>query len=234
MKRSVNGTIAFLLVFILIFSTFTGCASSSGGGSAESAEGGGEVSVTDGSYYPVTFTDMGGNEVTIEKEPQKIAALMGGTYENIVWCDPAWADKIVASMSLGSSEWRDLMAPYREDMIQAGPSVNRDPNVEELAELGVDTVFYWSDLDDIRKQMEDLGMTVIECSSSTGAPTTPEDVIKNEVDTYRMYAVALNCVEKADAYEKYVTDMVNMVADRTSSLEEGEKPSMWNTAMPTE
>lgn len=216
MKKKLMKPISLLLIAIMTVSI-----------AASTAVQASEVS-SDDSYYPVTFTDMGGNEVTMEKAPEHIGALMGGTYEYITWCDPALAEKIDVSMILSDNEWRTLLTPSKPDMVMEMPKVNRDPNVEDLAARGIDTIFYWGDLDEIRERMESLGITVIECGSSdTDVPDTPEKIIKKDTAIYKMFGAALNCTEKAAAYEKYTSDMINMVAERTANLTDEERPSVY-------
>ena len=194
--------------------------------SAESATGDAATAEEQASYYPVTFTDMDGDEVTIESEPQKIACLMGGTYDYVNFFGAS--DKVVVSMQLSHTAWRDkLIDADTEGLVELAVSDCRDPNVEELAALGVDTVFLWGDRDEYKEQMEALGMTVIQCSSTSGTPTTVDEYVENVVAIYRMFGTALNNVEKAEQFETYVRDMAELVTGRTSTLTDDEHPSVY-------
>ena len=180
------------------------------------------------SYYPHTFVDMDGNTVTIQQEPQVIAALVGGSYSSIMWFDTSWADKIVTSMQLSDNQWLQMLCPPNANMTQHSPKENRNPNVEELASLGVDTVFYWADLDDIVAQMEELGMTVVQTSGGVSMVFDSVDaIVAYEMSSYTCYAEVMNGTEKLAAYEKYVRDMLTMIQERTATLADDQKPTVY-------
>lgn len=179
--------------------------------------------------FPLTVTDLSGFEVTVEQEPQSIGALLGNSYEHVFFLGAA--DRVSARMALGTNAWIKVIDPafetyQTEDL--AAPSC-REPNIEELAALGVDTVFYWAGLADQKANMQDAGITVIESNPSGVEFTTVEEWRQLLKDEMNLYAAVLGpeAQRRADAWADYVDETIDLVLERTADLDEGERPTVY-------
>lgn len=102
-------------------------------------------------YYPITITDDSGEEIIIEKEPQKVASAAPSNTE-IIFALGA-EDKLV-----GVTDYCNYPAAALEIEKIGGYS---GPNLEKIIELEVDLLITNNVPDDIKQQLLDAGVKVI-------------------------------------------------------------------------
>lgn len=182
-----------------------------------------------GDSYPRTVTDLSDNGVTVESQPQSVGALLGNSFEHIFFLGAA--DRVSCRMKLGTNGWMSVVDSefdnYGIEEFEA-PSC-REPNVEELVSLGVDTVFYWADLADQKKNMEDVGITVVESNPSAVTFESVEEMralMKREMN---LYAAVLGggAQDRASQWEKYLDEKLDLVLERTKGLSDDERPTVY-------
>lgn len=179
--------------------------------------------------FPVTVTDLSGYEVTIEEQPQSIGALLGNSYEHIFFLGAA--DRVSCRMEMSTDAWIKVIDPDFEnyDTVEFASSSARDPNVEELAELGVDVVYYWADLAEQKANMEEIGITVVESNPTAVEFTTVEEWRQLLRDEMNLYADTLggDCTSRANEWCDYADDIIDMALERTENLSDEDRPGVY-------
>lgn len=96
------------------------------------AMGGPKITMSEGEGYPVTITDMYGNKVTLEKKPQKIAAI-SGTFLGLLY---DLGGKSICTSETGGG------APVRAEDVEGLPVIGKvyRPDIEKIVGLQPDLV----------------------------------------------------------------------------------------------
>lgn len=179
----------------------------------------------------ITVTDYTGEQVEIPAHAEHIGAIYGGAPPMVMFFDVA--DRVACSMSTTENSWcQEIYPEWSEANIQAIENP-RDPNVEELAALDVDLVFYWADLPDVVEKMTTAGIPVVVATpAQSDLPETFEELRSNYEFQFTMYATAFGGGEYLDKAEEwlnwYDTKMAYLL-DRTSSLSDDERPRCYVT-----
>lgn len=155
------------------------------------------------SIYPLTITDDMGNEITIEKKPEKIAAL-SGTYLALLY--QAGGEAIAKSDSGGGSP----QPAGTENLPSVGPVYM--VNVEEVLSLGADLV------------IAQIGVQnqVIQLLNESGVPTialstrTYDEVIED-------FNTIGKIVDNTDGVDKIISEMENKKQTIVENLPEESK-----------
>ena len=100
----------------------------------------GKITASEGVGYPVTITDMLGNQVTLEKKPERIAAL-SGTFLSLLYA--VGGESICTSGTSANSP----IPPEADKLPNIGQVYN--PNVEKIMELQPDLIIAQSGVQDI-------------------------------------------------------------------------------------
>ncbi|SHK15623.1 iron complex transport system substrate-binding protein [Geosporobacter subterraneus DSM 17957] len=100
----------------------------------------GKITASEGVGYPVTITDMIGNQVTIEKKPERIAAI-SGTFLSLLYA--VGGESICTSGTSANSP----IPPEADNLPNIGQIYN--PNVEKIMELKPDLIIAQTGVQDI-------------------------------------------------------------------------------------
>lgn len=203
--------ISLLITTILLFSAFlSGCSTKT------PVTSGSEVISTSGPVKKsdtITLSDFAGRQVSIPAHAKKIAALVGPSFEKTLVLGQA--DRVVVTMS--GSPWAKKIYPRLANI----PAVQnaQDPNVENLVNLGVDLVFFWSTKAPI-DNMTKVGIPVVAMNSFYTPWTSNEEFIKIMKDDIDLYANALgpDALAIGAKWKTYLDEKVKYVTDRTSKL----------------
>jgi iron complex transport system substrate-binding protein len=160
----------------------------------------------------ITIVDQTGAAVNVTTPVERIVSIIGTEFI----CALGGQDKIVGRSMLTTDE-EALVPPSILDLpVVAETSFS--VNLELVLELEPDLVLASEGLDDeIRKQMEDAGVAVLEEMSM--APRR-ETFIQN-------LGLILGAEEKANEYIEYEAYYEDLVKERVETLTESEKPSVF-------
>lgn len=196
--------VSLALAVTMISSIFTGCAQHTKGASSDTK----------------SITDVMGRKVDVSKNPQKLAAIVGPSYEKIFLLGEA--DKIVYRIKgPTNSPWTLKTNPKLKDILEIKNP--QKPNVEELVNAGVDSVFFWADKDQISK-MESVKLPVIVTQNAGGGPDSVEKYIEYQKNEIRLYGDVLgeNAKRKAEKWCDYFDKKIKYVTSKTSKLSKDE------------
>ena len=157
--NKVKKKVSLLLVLIMLLTILTACGNTpTPSDNAENVTDGVVDVATDNDSGKHTVVDIAGRTVTVPNNVTRVAALAGPSYETAILLGVT--DKIImAGNKKSTTGWANVVAPEFADlMIVDNPQT---PNVEELASKGVQVAFFWDDIPDSIKQMEDAGIAVI-------------------------------------------------------------------------
>lgn len=208
-------------------------ASDSSASDASDGEQSAEADASSASYdadtYPRTVTDLSDFEVTIESQPQRVAALLGNSFEHVFFLGAA--DRVSCKMNMGTNAWMSVVNPDFDsyDIEEFEAESCRNPNVEELISLGVDVVFYWADLAEQKQSMQDSGITVVESNPSGVEFTTVEEwrtLYKREMNLYAN-VLGGDTIQKASDWCDYADEKLDFVLERTADLSDDERPRIY-------
>ncbi len=219
--KKLNILLAFILVLALLL---TACASpakpaESSSQAASSEQASPSVSQTaseetkESDAQTVQFTDFSGNVVTIPAHANKIAALVGPSFEKTLVLGQA--DRVAVSMKLG--KWAQEVYPAAKNLKTVENP--QEPNVEELASLGVDLVFFWQTPEQIKK-MSDLGIPALSMNSFEAKWSSIDEFVEISKKDIQLYGDALgsDAQAKAEKWVQYFDEKVKYVLSRTSKL----------------
>ncbi|MFN7252627.1 MAG: ABC transporter substrate-binding protein [Anaerobacillus sp.] len=157
---------------------------------------------TEGTQYPVTFTDATGVEVTFEAEPTKLVSLIPSETE-ILFALGA-GEKVLAV-----DDFSDYPAQVA-DLPKLG-STYSGVNVEQLIALQPDVIFLNAALQSAAAgELRDQGFKVFASN-----PQSIEEII----ETIKEIGVVLNHQEEAEAITKEMTEKVEFVKEKVSNVE---------------
>lgn len=178
----------------------------------------------------ITVTDMTGREVEIPAHAEHLGTLMGGTFDKVLFLGQE--DRVTASMVISDSPWMQKIYPQVADLpiTQYMPADGRDPNVEELASMGIDLVYYWAGLDDVVERMAKVGIpTVVTATSTTDYDDPMEylDILRNEWDIYLDTLNVDSARQIIDDWYDWTKERFELVYDRTSSIAQEDRPKVY-------
>jgi iron complex transport system substrate-binding protein len=174
-----------------------------------------------------TITDLSGRSIDIPSDVERVAALVGPSYEKI--------------FLLGAQDKMAMIPPFPKQMPWAAkviPNLNKipsmasfqDPNIEELMNQKIDLVFFWDYPKPLQK-MADAGIPVVITQPTTteGQAQSVEqfrDMIKNEVSTFGA-VLGKDAKTKADVYNQYFDEKVDKILKVTSAIPDSERPKVY-------
>lgn len=178
----------------------------------------------------ITVTDMIGREVEIPAHAEHLGTLMGGTFDKVLFLGQE--DRVTASMVISDSPWMHKIYPQVADLpiTQYMPADGRDPNVEELAAMGIDLVYYWAGLDDVVERMAKVGIpTVVTATSTTDYDDPMEylDILRDEWDIYLDTLNVDSARQIIDDWYDWTKERFELVYDRTSSIAQEDRPKVY-------
>jgi iron complex transport system substrate-binding protein len=167
-------------------------------------------------------TDMTGRVVTIPVKVDRVACLVGPSYDAVFML--GGASKIVLGMS--QSNWAKVLNPATTQISKVSNAQN--PNVEELMAKNVQAVFFW-DYPDPTKAMTDAGIPVIATLAAQSNPPSLDEWLKAQKDSIRLYANVLgeSYKAKAEAYCKYYDDTVKRITAVTNKIPDNQRPRVY-------
>lgn len=211
-----QGIIATLVVALLVA---TGCATTPEQETPAPA-------ATAAESETMVVVDLSGREVTIPVESTKVANLLYISKEPTILLGAT--DQVIATAS-GSDYWTGMIAPDYDELhkLESG----REPNVEELVELGVEVVFLWGDMDEVTEQLEDAGIAVVQATASTEDRKieSPEDFLAAEQREMMLYGQVYggDALQKAEEWAAYAEETINEINERTKDLSDEERPRVF-------
>lgn len=202
--RSLKKGLILMLIILMAF-TWTACSNSEPQG--ESKEEDNTIAESsDGAEttYPLTFKDTAGNEVTLEKAPEKIVSVSASITETIFAV--GLGDKIV-----GRDEYSNYPAETKEIEV-VGNYV--EPNTELIINLEPEVLFVSSPMPDAATQLiEAAGIKTIVISDQTDVDGVLEN-IKLVGKIGNVQETANKLVEDLEAQRKEVTDKVKDIKEK--------------------
>ncbi len=221
--KNCKKVLSVVLAVFMLAALMTGC-----GGNAQGSSSGDSVQTS--GQDTITVTDYTGNAVEIPANAQHMGAIYGGSPSYVQFFDVA--DRVACSMDTTPNSWLDEIYPKWNNSGIVGIENPRDPNVEELANLGVDLVFYWSDREEQVKKMNEAGIPVIVATPVlTELPSTFEELRDQVSFELMLYAESFGggkYVDKANEWLKYYDEKIKYLQDRTASLSDEEKPTVYS------
>lgn len=141
-------TVVLLTVIMMV--TFAACRNTKNTANEENSAGVKTEDLT--TKYPYTLKDSNGNEVVIEKEPERIISVAPSITELVYGLGEG--DKLV-----GRTDYCDY--PAEAANVESIGSLT-DPNIEKIIELKPDVVIASTHFkDDVAKKLQDLGIKII-------------------------------------------------------------------------
>jgi iron complex transport system substrate-binding protein len=160
----------------------------------------------------ITIVDQTGAAVNVTTPVERIVSIIGTE----LICALGGEDKIVGRSMLTTDE--ETIVPSSVLDLPVVAETSFSVNLELVLEMEPDLVIADEGLDDeIRKQIEDAGVAVLE--EMTMAPRR-EIFIQN-------LGLILDAEEKANEYIEYEAYYENLVKERVETLTESEKPSVY-------
>lgn len=175
--------------------------------------------VTDGTETTKTIYGLDGSKLNVPVDPQRIAAVYGPSYEALVVLGQE--DKIVVCSDVQKDNFPWASKVFaRLDSLPCLENVHSSVNFEELMKYEPDIVFSFSRPNE-QKQLSEAGICAIP-----GTTTKSLEEIKKLLLVYA-HALGNGAVEKAEAYNAYFDEKYKYVTERTNTLGEEERPSVY-------
>jgi iron complex transport system substrate-binding protein len=211
---------ALILVLLLAISVITGC----GNQEAKEPEKAQQTESVDSnqgaeaSAFPVTLTDADGNEITIEKKPERIVSLIPSNTE------------IAFALGLGEEVVGVTdFDNYPKEVETKEKIGGMEFNVEKIISLNPDLVLAHASTSQSAepglKQIRDAGITVLVVNNATSIE-----------DVYQSIDLIAKATGTADEGEKLINDMKAKFAEieeKASAIQEGEEAVVWVEVDPT-
>ena len=223
-KKSFVSLIMLSLLLTAVISCFYGAA-------AAQAAGSGASSTTEDIMNLKTIKDLGGNTIKVGTKPKGIAAFRGSSVSRMIFFDTT--DNVRCKMKGRANDWVKVICPgaYSSSSIVDMESGGlKNPNIEELISLGVDTVFYWKDLPEPTKKMQDAGIHVYAPSIAGVTSSTVDewlDLLKEDMMMHAYILGDAKSIKKAKKWVDYTYKKVNFVVSRTKKLTDAQKPTVY-------
>jgi iron complex transport system substrate-binding protein len=170
-----------------------------------------------------TVTDVTGRVVTLPAKVDRIAPLIGPSYDTVFMLGAA--DK-VAMLGIAQTKWAYILYPALANV----PTIKNPsaPNLEDLMSKNIQLVLFWDTPDQIKK-LTDSGISVFCTLASQSNPETREEWISSAQNAIKVLASALgdNAPANADAYCKYFDDTVKRITSVTSKIPEDKRPTVY-------
>lgn len=209
MKKSTR-SLFLMMVFIFTFAFMASCNATTNSKDKETAtqetttqeETTAKEAASGKTTYPLTITDDLNNEVTIEKEPEKVVSLSPQNTETIFAVGAG--DKVV-----GRTDYCNY--PKEVSDIQSIGSYS-EPNVELIVSLSPDVVFASDYIDDsVRQQIEQTGAKVIVFSANS------VDTVKNAI------TVTGEVLNESETAKKVTDEMTSELKELQAEIAKNKK-----------
>ncbi len=225
MKRrnmTCNRNISFLLSAILVLAlAFTGCesAENASGAGSSGAPGSERERASSESASLRSVTNIDGKEIQVPEKAERIAAVYGPSYE---MCAALGAeDRIVtaADVQIENFPWSEKVFSRISDL-PCLQNVHSSVSFEELQKYSPDLVLTFNRPNELL-QLEKAGIPAVNA-------VTPKSLEEGKA-LVQVYGEALggSAPQRAQEYTAYFDEKLKMVTERTSSLSEEEKPSVY-------
>ncbi len=175
---------------------------------------------TESSEETRQIVNLDGKSMTVPVEtPEKIAAVYGPAYEALVLLGAEERIVVCSDVQIENFPWAEKVFS-RIGSLPRLENVHSSVNTEELKRFDPDLVLTFRRPNEL-KQMEALGLTAVYGVTSTSLSDVPEQL--------RVYADAVggDAPERAEAYREYFNERLEMVKERTSSLDEADRPTVY-------
>lgn len=203
MKNIIKKFIAALITVVMM-ATFVACGNTNNTNKENRVEVETENLVT---QYPYTVKDSNGNEVVIEKEPERIISVAPSITELVYALGKE--DSLV-----GRTDYCDY--PSQVENVESVGSLT-NPNIEKIIELKPDVVIASTHFkDDVAKKLQDLGIKIIilyDANDFNGA-----------YDSINTLGEIVNAQDKA---RELVTTIQQKIDDIKAKVEGKEKPKVY-------
>lgn len=183
------------------------------------------------------ITDLIGREVKVPANPKKIAAMTGPAYEMVFMLGGKDQIKMVKQGHTKNYPIALLTNPdlkNYEGIDDVNPSAV--VNVEEYMSRDVDLVMYYSNKAELKK-FDDVKLPAVVLTLNKKNDQTVEEVLKTPVDKYinktvkplKLLSGILGgqAPDKYKKWEKYTSEKINFLNERTKDLKDSEKPTIY-------
>lgn len=208
--------IALILALIMITALFTACSGKNSEKESNSAQ--------NGSDETITVTDQDGNTVTLPKKIERIAVCDILPLPSVLSVFFDSADKIVAMAPASmTAAQNSLLSELYPEILNADTSAisGSDVNTEELMKLDPQVVFYNATSTQIGEKLRKAGFNAVAISVNKWK--------YNAVETLNQWLDLLSKIfpdeanERADLVKEYSEKSMQLVQERTSSLNSEER-----------
>jgi iron complex transport system substrate-binding protein len=207
------------MVFGLVLSLLVGCSSSAvEQGKVEqttaivTAQETKPSTVKQGDSFPVTLIDAGGEEIVIQKRPERIASVTLGTDEILL--SLVEKNRLIAVTEISTDPGISNVAGQTDDI----PNKIQKANAEQIIALKPDLVFVASyTSEDVVKQLKDAGLTVFKFQFFDSIDRMKENVITIG-KTVGELEKAERIVADMDARLASISEKVEKIKDRPTVL----------------
>jgi iron complex transport system substrate-binding protein len=166
---------------------------------------------------------MTGRKVTIPASVDKVACLVGPSYDAVFMLG---GTNKISMLGSAQGKWAQVLNPAVKQIPASKNAQN--PNIEELMSNGAQVVFFW-DYPDPTKAMTEAGIPVVCSLASQSNPTTAEECMNSIKADVQLYASVLGPAyqAKADAYNKYLDDCIKRITAVTSAIPASQRPGVY-------
>lgn len=170
-----------------------------------------------------TVTDLIGRTVEVPDKVEKVATLVGPSYDKLFMLGEK--DK-VAMVGFEQSPWAHHLNPELDNIPAATNA--KSPNIEELIKLDIDVVFTWDTAEPL-EAMSNAGIPALAALASSTAPNSTEMYFQAMKEEVNLYAQVLgpNAQTRAAKYCEYLDEVIERVTSVTSKLDDNEKPKVY-------
>ncbi|PKL37320.1 MAG: hypothetical protein CVV44_16950 [Spirochaetae bacterium HGW-Spirochaetae-1] len=176
------------------------------------------------------ITDRAGERIKIPHSPEKIACLLGPSFEKVFMLGSA--DKVLC-ISTRQNAWAYHIYPRMKDI----PVLRyyTEPDVEKLLTFKPDLLFYWY-WPSPRKRLLAAGIPAVCPSRSEQRPETVQQFMKLYKEEIMFYGDLLGgqAPQRARDYCDYFDKCFNMILSRTKKIQSAERTRVYYATMSNE
>lgn len=185
-----------------------------------------DANAADASGETHVVNDLAGNDVELPVDIKRAAVMVHPSFESIILLG-AWDQVAITGNKMAQSGWGKVVCPEYGSI----PTVENatDPNVEELAEKGVDVVFFWDSYPAVTEQLKTLGIPVFITQCANPGLENWEQFVtfkKHEISGVAE-VFGGKAVERAQKWCDWVDKTVKKITDKTSQIAAEDLPTVY-------
>ncbi|MCL1802865.1 MAG: ABC transporter substrate-binding protein [Eubacteriaceae bacterium] len=184
----------------------------------------------------IEIEDLIGRAVTVPIDPQRIAAITGPSYEMAYMLGASSRIAMVKSGHTTNYPLALLTNPSLADCYGVAANPSSTVNIEEYLSCGIDLVIYYDNSNELKK-FGSVGIPAVVLTLNTGLFDTLDAVVSQSLSEYIQNSTAAveklasilggDAIDKCDKWKAYVAEKTAMLYDRTSSMPQSQRKSVY-------